>query len=53
MKELKPQQRARAKWITSPQIERSSCVRKLMPPAELKLGGGGCIEGWGAVEWLG
>lgn len=54
MKELKPRQRARAKWITSPQIERSSCVRKLVPPAEPKLRGwGGGNEGWGAVEWLG
>lgn len=44
MKELKPRQRARAKWITSPQIERSSCVRKLVPPAELKLGGGGALK---------
>lgn len=38
VKDLKPRQRARAKWITSPQIERSSCVRKLVPPAGLKLG---------------
>lgn len=35
---LKARQRAAAKWITSPQIERSSCVRKLVPPAGAELG---------------
>lgn len=34
-----------AKWITSPQIERSFCVRELGPPAGVQTGqeGGVCV----------
>lgn len=51
IKALKWKPCAQAKWITSPQIERSLCVRKLVPHAGFRARG--CIEGWGAGERLG
>lgn len=43
-----------AKWITSPQIERSFCVRELGPPAGVQTGqeGGVCVcVGVSGCEW--
>lgn len=51
IKALKWRPHAQAKWITSPQIERSFCVWKLGPHAGFRARG--CIKGWGAGEWLG
>lgn len=54
IKALKWRPRALAKWITSPQIERSLRVRKLVPHAGFRAEG--CIEAWGggvAGEWSG
>lgn len=48
---LKWRPRARAKWITSPQIERSLCVRKLVPHAGFRARG--VHWSWGAGERLG
>lgn len=50
-KALKWRPCARAKWITSPQIERSLCVRKLVPHAGFQARG--CIESRGVGERLG
>lgn len=48
---LKWRPRARAKWITSPQIERSLCVRKLVPHAGFRARG--VHWSWGAGERCG